>query len=775
MKLLEKSKRAMWIIAFAMVCGSAGCLNLQPKSIENDDETLSPYFVVLSDHPDTDLLPLKETSVRTDIVGAIADVRVKQVYVNSGQHTLEAIYTFPMSTQAAVYGMKMTIGNRTIFAQIEEKQKAREEYEKAKEEGKRASLLEQSRPNVFTMNVSNIMAGDTITVELSYTELLVPERGRYSFVYPTVVGPRYSNKNAEDHHPDDDFVASPYTKSGEKPSYALRYELVIRSGVPVQDVTCKTHKMNITHPDLNTSVVQLDASEASAGNRDVIVDYSLQGDRIESGMMLYEGRDENFFLMMVQPPKQVLKKDIPPREYIFIVDVSGSMYGFPLDVAKRLMRNLIVNLRADDKFNVVLFSGAAAVMNPTSVDATQANIERAVRYIDEQHGSGATEVLGALRMAYAIPRPDADISRTFVIVTDGFVDVEKEAFEMIRRNSDHTNVFCFGIGRSVNRYLIEGMAFAGHGEPMIVTEESEATQQAGQFRRYINTPVLTRIKLNTGAFQAYDIEPIASPDMLAERPILIFGKYKGKAQGKVTLTGKAGRQTYKQTFDVSTLTPNTAHAALRYLWARERIKYLDYLVDENGGKEDPNIKKITKLGLKYDLMTNYTSFLAIDEKVVEQNGKKVTVRQPLPLPQGVSDYAVGESAMFMKQSMSLESADAMYAEEDIAVLEESLEPTVLETRPEFPGGTPAMNHYIYKHLQYPEEAAKNQIQGRVIVSFTVRADGTIADIEVIRGIHELLNAEAVRVIRSMPKWKPGTRNGKPVAMEVVIPVVFRPI
>ena len=124
--------------------------------------------------------------------------------------------------------------------------------------------------------------------------------------------------------------------------------------------------------------------------------------------------------------------------------------------------------------------------------------------------------------------------------------------------------------------------------------------------------------------------------------------------------------------------------------------------------------------------------------------------------------------------MSLESADAMYVEEDLAVLEESLEPTIPETRPEFPGGTPAMNHYIYKHLQYPEEAAKNQIQGRVLVSFTVRADGTIADIEVIRGIHELLNAEAVRVIRSMPKWKSGIRNGKPAAMEVIIPVVFRP-
>ena len=165
-------------------------LNAQDK---DEDRTLSPYFVVVSDNPELDQLPLKETSADVNIVGSIADVTVRQVYVNSGKNPLEAIYTFPMSTRAAVYAMQMTIGNRTIRAQIEEKQKARADYEKAKQEGKRASLLEQSRPNVFTMNVSNIMVGDTIQVELRYTELLVPEQGQYSFVYPTVVGPRYSN------------------------------------------------------------------------------------------------------------------------------------------------------------------------------------------------------------------------------------------------------------------------------------------------------------------------------------------------------------------------------------------------------------------------------------------------------------------------------------------------------------------------------------------------------------------------------------------------------
>ncbi len=225
---------SFWSKCFALLCLVAlGSSNLVAQENDEPDKTLSPYFVVISENPGTDQLPLKETSVKTSISGSIADVTIKQVYVNSGKNPLEAIYTFPMSTRAAVYSMQMTIGTRTIRAQIEEKQKARADYEKAKQEGKRASLLEQSRPNVFTMNVSNIMSGDTIMVELRYTELLVPEKGQYSFVYPTVVGPRYSNPAKNPSGPDDGFVATPYTHSGVMPTYKFGDDLAIHSSFPI--------------------------------------------------------------------------------------------------------------------------------------------------------------------------------------------------------------------------------------------------------------------------------------------------------------------------------------------------------------------------------------------------------------------------------------------------------------------------------------------------------------------------------------------------------------
>ncbi len=743
---------------------------------DGQDKTLSPYFVVLSDNPDVDGLPLKETSVKADIVGVIADVTVKQVYVNSGKNTLEAIYTFPLSTRAAVYGMQMTIGTRVLTAHIEEKEKARKEYEEARAEGKRTSLLEQNRPNVFTMNVANIAPGDTIIVELKYTELLIPEGGKYSFVYPTVVGPRYSKKSAGA-EVDDGFVASPYTKSGVEPTYKYGFELNINSGIPIQSVSCKTHKMNITHPNLDRAVVRLDPSETNGGNRDVIVDYSLQGDKIESGVMLYEGENENFFLMMIQPPKKVLKEDIPPREYVFIVDVSGSMEGTPLDITKTLLRNLITNLNPTDKFNVILFSFTAAQFRPLSVDANQTNMRAAFDFIDEQRGGGSTEILDALRTSFAVPRYDEDVSRSFIIITDGYVDVEREAMQMIRENSNDANVFSFGIGSSVNRYLIEGMAFMGGGEPLIITQYNEADDRADKFRNYINTPVLTRIKMDYGSFQAYDVEPVSIPDMLAERPIIVFGKYKGEAKGKVTLSGKVGRKTYKQTFDLSKVKPSNDNAAIRYLWARERIKLLDYYTNNDGMSDnlsDGYIKQITDLGLKYNLMTNYTSFIVIDEEIVEKDGELVRVKQPLPMPEGVSDYAVGFALDEMV--MGIEMADMKFSE--MIVIEEVEEDEIynveeVDEEPQFPGGENALYQFVASNLKYPIGAAEKGIKGTVVLFYVVNEDGSISDIEIIQSVHELLDNEAIRVLKLFPKMIPGKKNGEAVKVYYTLPVEFR--
>jgi len=610
---------------------------------EKEDKTLSPYFFVKSDEGGADQLPLKATRAQVSIAGVIADVKVTQEYKNEGKQTLEAIYTFPASTRASVYGMKMTIGERIIIAKIQEREQARQEYEQAKQEGKSASLLEQQRPNVFQMNVANILPGDVIQVELSYTELLVPTDGIYEFVYPTVVGPRYSNQPEAAAPDSEQWVKSPYLHEGEAPAYTFDIGVNISGSMKLQDVSCRTHKTDIRFDGPSLASVKLDESEKSGGNRDFILKYRLAGGKVETGLLLYEGKDEKFFLLMLQPPKDVTQAQIPSREYIFIVDVSGSMSGFPLDTSKELLKNLIGNLRATDMFNVILFSGAYVLLSEQSLPATPDNISKAVQTIDQQRGGGGTELLPALERALSLKGTE-NYSRSVIIATDGYVTVEKETFDLIRKNLGQANMFAFGIGSGVNRFIIEGMARVGMGEPFIVTNPGEASGKAEKLRKYIQSPVLTRAKADFSGFDTYDVEPPGIPDVLAERPVIIFGKWKGQPKGKIRLTGISGNQnSYSETIDVSQFRPLEVNSALPYLWARHKIALLsDYSGVE---RNEANKKEITGLGLKYNLLTAYTSFVAIDSLVRNKDGKSTTVNQPLPLPEGVSDYAVGGAAM----------------------------------------------------------------------------------------------------------------------------------
>jgi len=627
-------------------------VSAQSQPMEEANKTLSPYFFVKCDDASIDQLPLKSTSADVKVVGVIADVVVTQIYKNEGKKPLEAIYIFPASTRAAVYGMKMTIGKRTIIAKIQERNEARRQYEEAKQQGKSASLLEQQRPNVFQMNVANILPGDLIQVELKYTELLVPTDGIYEFVYPTVVGPRYSNQPAETALPSHKWVENPYFHQGESPSYTFDITADLAAGLPIQNIACTSHKVDIHYDGPSRATIKLDVSGKSGGNRDFILGYQLAGGKIQSGLLLFEGEKENFFLLMLQPPKRVHVSQIPAREYIFIVDVSGSMYGFPLDISKKLLKDLIGNLRPTDKFNVLLFSGGSSLMSEQSLPATSENIRRAIDVIEKQRGGGGTELLPALKRALSLARSEG-FSRSVVIATDGYVTVEEEVFDLIRKNLGDANMFTFGIGSAVNRHLLEGMARVGMGEPFVISKPEETQEKAEKFRKMIESPVLTKVRVDFGRFNVYDVEPISIPDVFAERPVIVFGKWRGRPAGEITLNGMTSNGPYVNKIDIRKEKPIKSNSALQYLWARHRITLLS---DYNSlHKDDARIKEVTQLGLTYNLLTAYTSFVAIDTEVRLVNGEAVTVKQPLPLPEGVSDYALGKG-MVAQKAMSPLSA-----------------------------------------------------------------------------------------------------------------------
>jgi Ca-activated chloride channel homolog len=577
--------------------------------------------------------------VHVAIADMVAAVTVTQVYENRGKRAINPRYVFPASTRAAVHGLTLAFRNQVIEAKIHEREQAKQVFEQAKKAGKTATLLEEQRPNVLTMSLANVMPGDRILVTLKYNELLVPTEGNYDFVFPTVVGPRYSNQPAATAPETSRFVSAPYLKQGSTVPSTFELSGTLATGIPLQRLESATHRLTARADNANLSHFSLDASEARTGNRDFVLRYRLAGSAIQSGLSLFDSDNEHFFLLQVQPPERVTDAELPPREYVFIVDVSGSMIGYPLDTAKGLLSELVGSLRPTDSFNVMLFSGGSRVLAPRSLPATKANVRLALDMMNAEQGGGGTELLPALQRALSL-EGSTGRSRSFVLVTDGYVDADKQAMDLVRQHLGDANTFAFGIGSSVNRYLIEGIAKAGFGEPFIVTREEEAKDAAKRFGAYVRSPVLTDVRVAYEGLDVYDVEPRAIPDVLASRPVVVLGKYRGAPKGSITLSGVGGKTPYTQRFDVARSVPSPSHRALPHLWARTRIASLS---DFGFGDLAPAAKaEVTALGLRYSLLTQFTSFVAVAHTVRNFGAPATDVDQPLPLPQGVSNAAVGE-------------------------------------------------------------------------------------------------------------------------------------
>ena len=608
------------------------------------EKSLSPYFKIVGADANVEAFPLKSTEVKASISGVIADVVVAQTYTNTGKQPIEAIYVFPASTRAAVHGVEMHIGGRVIKSKVQEKHKAKATYEKAKSENKTTSLLEQQRPNVFQMSVANILPGDEVREILHYSEKLPATNHIHEFVFPTVVGRRYSNKGAQT----EKWVQNPYLAEGTPNPTTFAMQVEVQAGMPLQSLASPSHDTaEVKFAGKDRATVTLPAS-TETGNREFVLRYQLAGQQVASGLLLHKGKTENFFLLNVQPPSRVQPAQIPPRDYLFVVDVSGSKNGFPIDTSKELMRGLLKSMRPQDTFNVLLFAASSKVMANTSQPATQANIDRAMRIVDQEQGGGGTELLSALKRALALPQADG-VSRSIVILTDGYVDIEKEAFRLVRRELGKANVFTFGIGTQVNRWLIEGLAHAGRGEPHVVLTKEAAPDAAKQFQEYISTPLLTDIQVRYEGFDAAHTQPESIPDVFANRPIELIGKWNGEAKGRIVIKGKSGGAPYEAAFDVAgEAAKGVNNPALRPLWAREKVRTLsdEAAIARNarGSATDGEAaREIANLGVTYELLTEFTSFVGVDEtpRAVLAQSDTQTVQQPLPLPQGVNNHAVG--------------------------------------------------------------------------------------------------------------------------------------
>lgn len=581
----------------------------------------TPYLAVVGGKEGVERLPLKLTNVHADVLGPIADVRISQHFENRGTEAVEAIYVFPASATAAVYAMTMTVGDRRVRARIDEKDKAERVYQQAVSAGKTASLLESADDHLFKMRVGNILPGDQVSVELNYTELLVPDRGLYELVVPNTVGARYSQAGSVD-------ASGPTSRDPAVIDYAFNFSARLRTALPLAEVSSPSHQIELSRSAPNAAQVVLAGdSLRTAGGRDVQLRFRLQGGAIETGLSLYPEGDGGYFLLQVEPPARVDQSDVPPREYIFVVDVSGSMGGAPLDIARELMRDLLQALNERDYLNVLLFSGGSTLLSERSLPANAGALAQATRLIQGTPAGGGTELVEAMERAMAIPR--AGTARSIVVVTDGGITADAELMRAIRAGLGRANVFALGVGPSVQRDVIERIARAGAGEPFIVDDLAAGADVAQRMRSYIDRPLLTSVKVRGEGFVISQTTPDPVPDLMAERPLVLAGRYQGATAGSVEITGETPRGAYRKQIPVATAVHLAEGRGLRYLWARRQLMQAQ---DDHDAGWDAAIRaqmksRIVALGLEHSLLTPFTSFVAVDERI-RADGQPVPVEQP---------------------------------------------------------------------------------------------------------------------------------------------------
>ncbi len=625
-------------------------------------------------------LPLRHTQVDAEVVGVMSSVRVQQVFVNDGSEALDATYRFPLPAGAAVHAMTLQVGPRRIVAQIQRRDEARSTYEAARSHGQTAALLEQQRPNLFSWDVANIRPGDTVTVSLEYAQELVPTGGRYLWEFPMTVGTRYIPGGHED-----PAVNGP---TAERSGRDVAVSLTLHAGVVMRGIRSDTHAVGVTQDSPREARVVLSAHD-TIPNRDLVVGWQLTGDRPQATLL---ARDEaiggGHFLLMVQPRAAMDLSHTAPREYLFVVDTSGSMGGAPLQMARGVMQRCLGAVRPGDTFQIVQFASGASSFAPAPVAPSPATVARALAWVDSMQSGGGTEFLPALELAFRQPRTPGH-ARVVVFMTDGYIGNEAEVLAWLHARTDKGNLFALGIGSSVNRYLLEGMARIGRGRPFMVLDPASETEVVRDLFATIARPALTDLTLHWDGVAVYDTTPEHPPDLFADRPVVITGRYARPGRGTLTLRGMLAGRPYTETLavDLQGYGGAPTHPALSYLWARRRIDDLmDAYTFAPPDRRSPLAAQVTELALAYHQLSDFTSFVAVDPL---ERGAPADLRVVEPTLEPVQTPGVQPHA-----GLSMVPLQAPMAQPYIALSHDQVAPGDPEIAVRAPAGTRSVTAHL---------------------------------------------------------------------------------
>jgi Ca-activated chloride channel homolog len=606
--------------------------------------------------------PLKHTEVKAEISGFISRVVVTQHFENPFKEKIEAVYTFPLPQNAAVDDMTMLIGERTVKGKILPREEAQAVYDAAKSSGKVASLLDQERPNIFTQSVANILPGEQVKITISYVETLKYENGSYEFVFPMVVGPRYvpgspvsQNRRGNgfapntDNVPDASRVTPRSAPGGMRSGHDISLEVALDAGLIVDNLSSKSHRVDIERPNPRSAHLKLKEGP-TIPNKDFVLRYDVAGQGIQDALLTHRSDRGGFFTMILQPPDRVTAADVSPKELVFVLDTSGSMQGFPIDKAKETMNLALDALYPTDTFNLITFAGDTSILFPQPVPATKRNLAKAQAFLNTREGGGGTEMMTAIKAALE-PSKDQSHVRIVCFMTDGYVGNDMQIVAEVQKYQN-ARVFAFGIGESVNRFLLDKMAEAGRGDVEYVSLSDDGSAAARRFHERVRNPLLTDISIEWNGLPVADVYPQRIPDLFGAKPVTLTGRYTSPGRATIRLKGRVAGNDFVREIPVEFPETMASHDVLASLWARARIDNLmdqDYAGAQNGQMKPELKDTITQLGIEYRLMTQFTSFVAVEEMIVTDGRQPRRIDVPVEVPEGMKQVPGTESETFNSQ------------------------------------------------------------------------------------------------------------------------------
>jgi len=618
-----------------------------------------------------------ESEAHIEVSGMTAHVRVKQHFRNDSQGWVEGIYVFPLTDNAAVHRMRMIIGERIIEGQIQERAQAKRTYEKAKSEGRKASLVEQERPNLFTNSVANIGPGETITVEIEYLQTVRYDSGVFSLRFPMTITPRYipgttpasTEETAPlqanghgwamntDQVPDASRITpflNPVAATTANPINPITLTATLDMGMPLNDISSAYHDVVLKREGKRYQL-KLTQGRVSMEQDFVLSWEPAAGNAPQAAVFSEQRAGEDYALLMIVPPKPASHTTALPREMIYIVDTSGSMQGVSIEQAKQSLLLALKGLSPQDRFNIIEFNSAPTPLFTSSQDANSQNLARARHFTEKLYATGGTEMRAALEMAFSHPAEESHL-RQVVFITDGAVGNEEALFKLIYDKLGSGRLFTVGIGSAPNSHFMHKAAQFGRGTFTHIGNINEAQAKMSELLAKLGSPVVSNLQVDWPQGAQVEMYPARLPDLYLGEPVVISARAPS-LQGMVTISGNAGNQPWQQSLQLRGL---NSHSGIATVWAREKIA--DLLDQKTTGRPEQDVRDdVLKVALLHQLVSPYTSFIAVEEVISRpQNADLATnpvanarpkgqAPQPFAYPKTATDSgrAMGFGLMFL--------------------------------------------------------------------------------------------------------------------------------